>query len=101
MRFVPHALEWVRALLFGTRKPDGYTTPDQRTQAPAYAVQPSPELWGALLALARLRRAGHAPDPCGDQHDQDATHPLVRTYVLPLEERQPAPYVWQLVEASR
>ncbi|GCB47864.1 hypothetical protein SNL152K_5177 [Streptomyces sp. NL15-2K] len=64
-------------------------------------MQPSPEMWGAVLALARLRRAGRVPAPLDDQHGQDATHPLVRAYVLRPDERRRAPYAWQLTEVNR
>ncbi len=64
-------------------------------------VQPTPETWGAMLALARLRRAGHAPAPQHDHHGRGDTHPLVRAYVLPPEELQHAFFVGKLKEASR
>ncbi|MDX3569474.1 hypothetical protein [Streptomyces sp. ID05-47C] len=57
-------------------------------QVAAYAVQSSPEAWGALLVLARLHRAGRAPEPLDVHHDQGQTGAMVRTYVLPPEERQ-------------
>ncbi len=101
MPWVPQALEWVRALLFGPRKPDTPTHADQHQQAPVYAVQPSPEVWGAMLALARLRRTGHASAPQDDRHAQGDAHPLVRAYVLPPEERQHTLSAWKLTEASR
>lgn len=101
MQWVPHALEWVRTLLVGLRKSDMSTRPDRPTHAPVQAVQSSPEVWGAMLALARLRRAGHTPGPLYDHHDQGEAHPVVRAYVLPPEERQRALSAWQLMEVSR
>lgn len=94
MRFVSQALEWVRALLVGSRKPGTRPLPDHPVQVPAYAVQPSPETWGAVLAFACLCRAGRDPVPL------DAEHPLVRTYVLPPEERQHALSVGQFTGVS-
>lgn len=95
MTFVPHALEWVRALLFGPRKPSrsnhaaaAHPDFDEPAQPPAYAVQPSPEVWGALLVLARLRRAGRATGALNVRHCRGEASALVRTYVLMPEEHQ-------------
>ncbi|MCX4909664.1 hypothetical protein [Streptomyces sp. NBC_00878] len=78
--------------------------PIDPAQARTYAVQPSPEVWGALLVLARLRRAGRNPVPTDvqhDQHDQAETSALVRAYVLRTSERQHALSARRFTEVSR
>ncbi|MCX4905452.1 hypothetical protein [Streptomyces sp. NBC_00878] len=91
----------MRALLFGPRKPGTHSIPDQPAKAPAHAMQPSPEIWGALLVLARLRRAGRTPAPLDAVHAQGETSTLVRAYILPPEEHQQDFSVRQFAEASR
>jgi len=105
LNFVPHAFEWARALLLGPRTASknsrprrARATPNQPTQTPprAQAGPVSPAMMSAYLTLARLHRAGHAP-----QHDQGEPHPLVRAYVLPPEQRQHALSARQLTEVCR
>jgi len=111
MTFVPQAFERVRALLARLWKPStrdrahvAHSRPISPAMAPPYAVEPSPEVWGALLVLARLRRTGRTPVPPHvqqNQHDQPETDSLVRTYVLSTPERQQARPARQFTEASR
>lgn len=96
MSYLSQAVVWVRTVLFGPPKPirrnrtrTAHTHFGQPPQAPVYAAQPTPGTWGATLALARLRRAGHAP-ALDCRPDRSETHPLVRIYVLPPIERQQA-----------
>lgn len=108
MTFVSQALEWVRALLLGLWKPGtrlrtlaAPSRPVDLVTAPAYVAQPSPETWGALLVLARLRRAGRVPVPPDSQRPQDETGALVRAYVLAPGELRQALWAGQFTEASR
>lgn len=51
-------------------------------------LRTSPEMWGALLAGARLRRVRHlwrAPEP--PVVDDSVTRLLVRAYVMPEDEQ--------------
>lgn len=109
MNFVPHALEWVTALLFRLRTAgEGRktsrlskartTTLNQPAQTPPHprAGPVSPAMMSAYLTLARLHRAGHAP-----QNDEGKPHPVVRAYVLPPEQHQHALTARTLIEASR
>ncbi|WP_200308802.1 hypothetical protein [Streptomyces adelaidensis] len=50
------------------------------------ATQPSAEVWGALLAFARLRRAGRLVVSLDAQQDPGEARGLVRVYVLLPEE---------------
>jgi len=83
MHYLSRALEWVRAVLFGPRRPGRhsclYAAPavEQRPQA----HHPSPERWDAVLARARHRRALNAAPPAAM---------AVRLYVLSPEERERA-----------
>lgn len=100
MRYVSQTPERVRALLFGPRRPDMLPHLDHPAQEPAHVVQ-APEVWGALLVLARLRRSGRTPVPLDVHHDQDETGTLVRAYVLPTCERQQALFAGRFTEVSR
>ncbi|MDO0933820.1 hypothetical protein QQY66_19805 [Streptomyces sp. DG2A-72] len=98
----------MRTLLSGPRKPKrpsrartAHGTPDQCPQAPAPSFRPTPEMWGAVLELARMRRAGRTRAPLDNRHGQVETPALVRVYVLPPGERQHTLRAWQLTEAGR
>lgn len=115
MHCVSQALGRVRALLFGPSRP---VWSDRTIPAPAPALVPStgpvsgprtmgpyppPEMWGAILAGARRRRAPHLrssaelPVLTGDT----STSALVRFYVLAPEEHRQGSFPGQLSGASR
>ncbi|MGW0826918.1 hypothetical protein [Streptomyces sp. NPDC002845] len=91
MHYVSQALEWVRTLLFGAHSPGEST---RTISVPASGPHPttpcpSPEMWGAILAGARRRRAPRLwpfPEPPAFLTDA-VTGALVRAYVLPEDER--------------
>ena len=108
MTFVSQALEWVRALLLGLCKPGthsracmAYPRPVDLAPAPACVAQPPAETWGALLVLARLRRAGRVPLPPDLQRPQDETGVFVRAYVLSAVEVQQVLWAGKFAGASR
>lgn len=103
MHLVLRALAWVRAMLFG--RPESSRTawatepePAQRPPAPNL----SPEMWAAILASARRRRAPRRwpasvlPAISAD----DITSTLVGTYLLLPEGRQRALIAARLVEEA-
>lgn len=85
MNRVPRLLELVRALLFGTPESSHATrgtVPDAGHNLPTH--RPSPEMWGAVLAGARRRRAPRLwPPELPAVEDDFVTRALVRAYVLP------------------
>lgn len=93
MRFVSQVFEQVRALLLGAREPDSSSHPDS-AQTHVYAVQTPPGTRDAALAFACVCRAGSGPTPLA------SGHPLVRSYVLPPEERRHALRVHELMGVS-
>jgi hypothetical protein len=99
--YVSRLLERVRAALFGRRTPGRRSRPAAPTQAPVSSLRPTPEMWGAVLELARIRRAGRTPAPPDSHHDQGEVPALVRAYVLPPGERQYTLCARQLAEAGR
>lgn len=101
MRFVSQALERVRALLFGPRRPGMHPLPDHPVQTPRYPVQPLWEPGDAGLAFACLCRAGRGPSPMDAGRAEGAEHPVVRAYVVPSGKRQRGLSVRQFTGASR
>jgi hypothetical protein len=78
--FLPQALEWVRAILFGPRVPGRHrrtTTPCG--VGPATSLQPSPDVWGVRLVTARSHRRKRQTSP--PQAPWEPTDVLVRPYV--------------------
>lgn len=87
MHLVSQLLAWVRALLFGPPQPGSTVRSAVPQPGPRPAAsRPSPDVWGALLAGARRRRAPHLCPPTASA-DPDYVEPLVRAYVLPPQER--------------
>lgn len=106
---VSRALVWVRAMLFGPSSPDRRAAPDTdstgiglEAAAGAPARRPSPEMWGAILAGARRRRASPRwPDtrlPAITANDIAST--LVGAYLLPPDVRQHALSAEQFAKVS-
>jgi len=92
MRLVSGAFEWVRTVLrrpHGSRRPARSATPETGPSLPVR--HPSPEMWGAILAGARRRRAPHLWPAL--QRPAIKDHPAidapVRAYVLPEERTRP------------
>lgn len=105
MAFVSQALEWVRALLFGTRAGSkdsrarrAHAHPDQPPQAPAYAqaVPISPAMMSAYLTLARLHRAKRAA-----QRREVEPRPHAPAYVFPPAQHQHSLQSVELTGAGR
>lgn len=90
MHLLSRALEWVGEVLcrpHGTSRPARITRPESGGDLPVH--HPSPEMWGAILAGARRRRAPHlwpCPQPPAVE-DHSIARALVRAYVLPKDER--------------
>lgn len=108
MTFVAHTLEWVRALLLAPRKRGmterARTAPThvhRPVQPRPYAAETSPEAWGAVLVLARLRRARDRSIPTDVQRDDGKAHPLVRAYVFQPGERRRFLLPMEFTGASR
>lgn len=109
MAFVSHTLEWVRALLVGTRATSkssrvrrARTTSSEPTQTTVHgqAETVSPAMMEAWLVLARLRRARRAAQNAqGEAYVRP--HPLVSVYVLPPWQRQHALQSRQLMWTGR
>jgi len=91
MRFAPRTLERARALLVWARPPSEPTRiPPMPASGPhPTAPCPSPEMWGAILAGARRRRAPHLWPALQRPaiKDDSAIDAPVRAYVLPEDER--------------
>lgn len=91
MSYLSRVLERVRAVRSGRLTPSKCvpahprTVPHGHPQKPGYTpTEPmSPDMMSALLALARLHRKKRT-----SQRHREERHLLVRTYVLPPEERQ-------------
>jgi hypothetical protein len=90
MHLVSQLLEWVRAVFFGSPG-SGRTAPGTGLKMggslPVY--NPSPEMWSAILAGARRRRAPYVwPSPELPAVECDSiTGAFVRAYVLSEDER--------------
>lgn len=106
MQCASRALVWVRKVLFGPSPPD-WRTPRETTAvlkmilAPSLP-NPSPELWAAILAGARRRRAS-CPWPPTDVPAitaEDITSTLVGAYLLQPAVRQRARAAARLAEES-
>lgn len=108
MTFVSHVLAWITAFRFTPWGPSKNSRahvvsahPASDPHVPASTAQ-SPEIWGALLALARLRRAArHERIFLNGHHDYDGADGPARAYVLCPEERQHTPYTRHLMETTR
>ncbi|GEC06581.1 hypothetical protein SSP24_42360 [Streptomyces spinoverrucosus] len=88
MPSVPRALAGLRDRVFGRRAPGtNARTATVRTVLPDSADCPSPEMWGAILAGARRRRAAHLWPAAVPSVWEPQTSALVRAYVLPPQER--------------
>ncbi len=90
MSFLSHALEWLRAGLFGPRTPDRHCrTAAHVAPPPAAGNWPAPDVLGIRLVVARgHRRDRHAP-PARAPRPQarapwEAPGALVRPYVAHL-----------------
>lgn len=90
MRLVSQPLAWLKAVFCGppesSRAPRS-RTPETGTQLSAGC--PSPQMWGAILAGARRRRAPHLWPPAEPPALADNFHigALVRAYVLSEDEQ--------------
>lgn len=93
MHLVSRALAWVRAMLFGPPESSrtACATAPQTTPSPP-VHNPSPEMWAAILASARRRRAPSPwpPSVLPAISAHDITSTLVGTYLHPPEIRQRA-----------
>jgi hypothetical protein len=91
MRFASRALDRVRALLVWVRSPGGSTriTPVPASGPHPTVPCPSPDMWGAILAGARRRRAPHLWPVLQRPaiKDDSVIDAPVRAYVLPEDER--------------
>lgn len=104
MSYLSRALERVRAVRSGRLTPSKCIpahprpVPHAHPPAPEYppTEPPSPDMMSALLALARLHRTKRP-----SQLHRGERHPLVRTYVLPPEDRQRALLTGEFTGAGR
>lgn len=90
MHLVSQPLAWLKAVFCGP--PESGRAPRSRTPEPGTQLSvscPSPQMWGAILAGARRRRAPHLWPPAEPPALADDFHigTLVRAYLLPEDER--------------
>jgi hypothetical protein len=77
--YVSHALEWIRAVLFGPRTPGRHSRREARQAPREPRYRPTPYAVGArLVDVPRLRRQRQAPA----EEAWDHTGAMVRPYVL-------------------
>jgi hypothetical protein len=75
--YLPQALEWVRAILFGPRVPGRHRRARTRRVLPtAPSRHPSPDVFGARVVAARSHRRKRRTPPSWEPTDV-----LVRPYV--------------------
>ncbi len=93
MHLLSRALKRVRTLLFGPQIPSRRACAGVAPEPGPYPTGacPSPGMWGAILALARHRRAPHlwppAVSPTLEYDPTGIDGMLVRAYLLPEDER--------------
>lgn len=87
MHLLSRPLAWLRAVVCGPPGSGRATVSEASAQPPMPC--PSPQMWGAILAGARRRRAPRMWPPTEPPAPTDDIHAtaLVRTYVLPEGER--------------
>lgn len=103
MHLVRRVRAWVRAMPFGSPETSGTSCVATLPPEPSpSAPRPSPDIWAAILASARRRRAprpwppGRPPAITAD----DITSRLVGIYLLPPEVRQRARAAARLAEGA-